>query len=121
MPKGSISVQSAKAKARRLQQWTRDEVLKNSKDLDLSDVRSTSMGAGGEDIQLSSAARKQWPMSFECKAKKAFAFYKDYEQATTNCPEGSEPVLVCKGDRKKPMAIVDAEWFFKEFRCKSGK
>jgi len=57
------------------------------------------MGAGGEDIQLSSAARKQWPMSFECKAKKAFAFYKDYEQAMTvqrgeKDPEPKERVFI---------------------------
>lgn len=116
MPKGRISVQSAKAKGRRLQQWVRDQILANSSSLEPDDVKSTSMGAGGEDVQLSPAARKQWPLSVECKAKKAFAFYKDYEQATANCPSGSEPILVCKGDRKKPMVIVDAEWFFAKFK-----
>jgi len=111
-----ISVQSAKAKGRNLQKWTRDKLLEFSDGLEPDDVKSTSMGAGGEDVQLSPAARRQWPISIECKAKKAFAFYKDYDQAKANCPDGAEPILVCKGDRKKPMVIVDAEYFFKEFK-----
>ena len=115
MPKG-ISVASRKNKGRNLQKWTRDKLLEFSKDLEPDDIKSTSMGASGEDVQLSPAARRQWPISVECKAKKAFAFYKDYEQAKANCPEGCEPVLICKGDRKKPMVIVDAEYFFKEFK-----
>lgn len=83
--------------------------------LSLGDVKSTAMGQGGEDVQLSPAARKVYPLSIECKARAAFAFYKDYEQASKNCPEGSEPILVCRGDRKKPVVIVDAQYFFKEF------
>lgn len=115
MTKKRISVQSAKAKGRKLQQYVRDKLLEYSEGLEPDDVKSTSMGASGEDVQLSPAARKQWPISVECKAKKAFAFYKDYEQAEANCPEGSQPILVCKGDRKKPMVIISADWFFKEF------
>lgn len=106
-----ISPQSAKAKGRRLQQWVRDEILKRFKSLTQDDVRSTSMGAGGEDVQLSSAARKQFPYSVECKSKKSIAIYGLYEQAAAN--SGShEPLLIVKADRKKALAIVDAEHFF---------
>lgn len=111
-----MQTSSAKAKGRKLQQWVRDLILANSIGLTEDDVKSTSMGAQGEDIQLSTAARQQWPISVECKSKQAFAFYKDYEQAKKNAPSGAEPVLVCKANNKKPMAIVDAEFFFKEFK-----
>lgn len=35
--------------------------------LEKDDVRSTSMGAPGEDVLLSPAARKRFPFSIECK------------------------------------------------------
>jgi hypothetical protein len=103
---------SAKAKGRELQKFVRDLLLSLSPNLTEDDVRSTAMGQGGEDVQLSSAARQEFPFSIECKSRAAFAFYKDYEQAKKNCPQGAEPLLVCKGNRKKPVVIVDAEWFF---------
>ena len=107
----AIKPQSAKAKGSGLQRLVRDKILEVYQGhLEPDDVRSTSMGAGGEDLQLSPAARKalkgtQW----ECKARKSFAFYKDYEQAKTHGK--GEPVLVVKGDRKKPMAIIDLDFF----------
>jgi len=69
------------------------------------------MGAGGEDIQLSPAARKLFPYSVECKSLKAIAVYKYYEQAEANCGK-YEPLVVIKANRKKPLVLVDAEYFF---------
>lgn len=69
------------------------------------------MGAGGEDLQLSPAARKLFPFSVECKSKASYAFYKDYDQAVANCPKGAEPLLVCRANKRKAVVIVDAEWF----------
>ncbi len=109
----AIKPQSAKAKGRLGQQLIRDKILeKFSPILEADDVRSTSMGAGGEDLQLSPLARRvlsntQW----ESKARKAFAVYTDYEQAKTHGK--GEPVLVIKGDRKKPLAIIDLDFFLK--------
>ncbi len=101
---------SAKSKGRNLQQWVRDKIL-SVLDLEPDDVRSTSMGAMGEDILLSPKARAKFPFSIECKSHKRFALYNHYEQATSNCPDGSEPLLIIKANHKKPLAIVDAEWF----------
>ena len=70
------------------------------------------MGCGGEDVQLSPAARKLFPYSVECKSFKRFAIYKVMDQASENCPKGAEPLVIIKGDRQKPLAIVDAEHFF---------
>lgn len=103
---------SAKAKGRRLQQWVRDMILDMFPTLEPDDVKSTSMGAGGEDVLLSPAARKLLPITIECKNKKSFAVYKDYEQAQ-NHNQKYEPVLVIKGDRKKPLAVVDATHYFR--------
>lgn len=107
-----MKTQSAKAKGRLLQQWVRDLILRLSPTLEPDDCKSTSMGASGEDVQLSPAARKLWPFSIECKSRKAIAVYKDYEQAKSNCPKSAEPLVVIKQNRSKPLVIVDAEWFF---------
>jgi hypothetical protein len=113
--------QSAKAKGRVFQQHVRDRILEYNPQLEFDDVKSTSMGAGGEDIQLSPAARKLVPLSIECKSRASFAFYKDLEQAQSNTKQGLEPVLICKANRKKPVAIVDLEWFLKTVRKAYGK
>ena len=111
--RSKISVASAKGKGRRLQQWVRDTILSLFHELEPDDVKSTSMGASGEDIQLSPAARRLLPISVECKSYAKVGVYKWYDQAISNCPAGSEPVLVVKMDRKKPLVVVDADHYFK--------
>ena len=101
---------SAKAKGRVLQQWVRDLIIRMFPSLTLDDVRSTSMGAGGEDIQLSSHARIEFPYSIECKNKKSHSVYGLYDQAVSNAGP-HEPLLIVKQDRRKPLAVVDAEHF----------
>jgi len=108
----AISTASGKAKGRKLQQWVMKLLLSLSEGLEPDDIKSTGMGQGGEDVQLSPAARKQWKISVECKARKSIASYSWYAQAEDNCPKGSEPVVVMKADRKKPLVVVDADWFF---------
>lgn len=104
---------SAKNKGRLLQQWVRDRILKVFKSLTLDDVRSTAMGQGGEDVQLSPAARKLFPYSIECKSNKSFAVYKHYEQCLANCPKKAEPLVIIKGNHKKPLVLIDADYFIK--------
>ena len=103
---------SAKNKGRLLQQWVRDQILSRFPSLTIDDVRSTSMGAGGEDIQLSKAARDLFPYTVECESNARIAVYKFYEQAQAHGK--GEPVVVIKQNRSKPLVIVDAEYFFKE-------
>lgn len=105
---------SAKAKGRKLQQWVRDAVLRLFPQLEPDDVRSTSMGANGEDVLLSPAARRLFPYSIECKNLNKIAVYNYYEQAVSNCPKGSEPLLIIKQNRSKPLAVVDAEYFMEK-------
>lgn len=107
-----MKVATGKAKGRRLQQWVRDKLLEIHSVLEPDDIKSTAMGQGGEDVQLSPAARRLIPYTIECKARKTVSVYPWYEQAMANNPKDYVPVLVVKQDRKKPLVVVDAEWFF---------
>jgi len=117
----AIKPSSAKAKGRRHQQWVRDQILALFPKLEPDDVRSTSMGAGGEDVQLSPAARRLFPYSVECKALKNISVYKFMEQAASNCPQKAEPIAIIKADRQKPLAVMDAEHFFELIGKKNGR
>ena len=100
---------SAKAKGRLMQNWVADRIRYWNPELHKDDVRSTPMGVTGEDVQLSPAARERFPYQIECKSKKTYSAYKDYEQA---CGHGEcEPVVMVKINGKKPLAIMDAEHF----------
>lgn len=101
---------SAKNKGRILQQWVRDHILATFLQLEPDDVRSTSMGATGEDVMLSPTARRAVPYQIECKNKATSQIHTYYEQAKTHGKH--EPLVIVKQDRKKPLAIVDAEHFF---------
>jgi hypothetical protein len=67
------------------------------------------MGADGEDVQLSRAARELFPYQIEAKSRHAIAVYGFYDQAKTH--GNHEPVVFIKQDRCPPLAIVDAEHF----------
>lgn len=105
-----ISVKSAKAKGRNLQNLVAAAILCKYPVLDGNDVRGAIMGENGEDIKLSNHARQLFPYSVECKARAAFSTYSLMEQAVGNC-EGREPLLIIKGDRKKPLVIIDLDKF----------
>lgn len=105
---------SAKAKGRKLQQWVRDIILELFPTLEPDDVRSTSMGAGGEDVTLSPAARKKVPYQIECKNKARSQIHTYYEQAKTHGKQ--QPLVVVKQDRRETLAIVEAEHFFSLLR-----
>ena len=106
---------SAKNKGKKLQNWVRDLLLHYAPSLEPDDIKSTTMGDQGEDVQLSPAARKVYPVSIECKSRASYAFYKDYDQAVNNTPKDCEPILVAKANHRHPVVIVDAEWFFRVF------
>lgn len=107
----TMTPSAAKAKGRRLQQWVRDKILSLFLTLEPDDVRSTSMGAGGEDVTLSPAARRKVPFQIECKNKARSQVHTYFDQAKSH---GTHPPLVIvKMDRKEALAIVEAETFFK--------
>jgi len=105
---------SAKNKGRKLQQWVCGKLLEYAGVLKPDDITSRSMGAGGEDVLLSPSARSIYPVSIECKSIARFSGYGFYDQAVSNCPEGSEPIAVVKANRRKPLVLVDAEYFIRK-------
>ena len=105
--------QSAKAKGRRLQQWVREKLIEML-DVHPEDIESRSMGAGGEDLIMARAARQKFPHSIECKNVEKLNIWDAYEQASANCGE-YEPLVVIKKNGKKPLAVVDAEYFITLF------
>lgn len=100
-----MKTRSAKNKGKRLQNLLRDEILKKYPTLEMDDVKSTTMGESGEDVQLSPAARKLFPFSVECKNNKKFALYKIMEQAESNCGLHI-PLLCLKADYKRPIIVL---------------
>ena len=74
--------------------------------LEIDDITSRSMGANGEDLLLSPAARRLIPYSFECKNIASFVGYTYLGQAESNCPKGATPIAVVKNNRKKPVVVM---------------
>jgi len=103
--------QSAKAKGRRLQQFIAQELLRIFPHLSEDDIRSTSMGAGGEDIQLSSAARRCIPFSIEAKNQERLNVWAALDQAKANAPTNCEPIVVLKKNSCKPHVLLSWDCF----------
>ena len=61
----------AKQKGRLGQQEIRDRLLEMFPEFEPDDIKSTTMGESGADIQLSPAARKKIPLSIEVMRRKA--------------------------------------------------
>ena len=111
-----MKTSSAKAKGRRLQQKFM-QLLIEKLDIDPEDIESRSMGAGGEDLIMSKAARTKFPFSVECKNQERMNIWSAWEQATNN--RGIyEPLVVIKKNGVDPLVVLDAKVFMdyvKEF------
>jgi len=107
---------SAKAKGRRLQQQFM-QLLIEKLDIDPEDIESRSMGAGGEDLIMSKAARTKFPYSVECKNQERLNIWQAWEQ-TNNNKGIYEPILVIKKNGTSPLVVLTADNFLeyvKEF------
>ena len=111
-----MKTSSAKAKGRRLQQKFM-QLLIEKLEIDPEDIESRSMGAGGEDLIMSKAARNKFPYSVECKNQERLNIWTAWEQANSN--RGIyEPIVVIKRNGTAPLVVLDAENFLeyvKEF------
>ena len=106
-----MKTQAKKAKGRRLQQQFM-HLLIEKLDIDPEDIESRSMGAGGEDLIMSKAARNKFPYSVECKNQERMNIWQAWEQANNN--KGIyEPLVVIKKNGVKPLVVLDAENFLK--------
>ena len=110
-----MNVKSSKAKGRRLQNFVRDKLRQifikewtKMPRLEEDDIKSQTMGMGGEDIVMSPAAKKIIPYSFECKNVEKLNVWNALEQAETNC-EGRTPVLVFKRNHSKTYIAIELD------------
>lgn len=108
-----MNTASRKAKGRNLQKWVCQQILSAFPSLTKDDVRSTSMGAGGADVQLSAAAKKLFPYSVESKNQEVSKTVYDWYQQACDQEDGGEPLLIIKRNREKPLAVVSADHFMK--------
>ena len=104
------NTKSVKAKGRRLQNLVRDLLRSAFSFLHEDDIKSQTMGMGGEDIVLSPLARKSIPYSFECKNVERLNVWDAIEQANTNSKDRI-PVVVMKKNRKNAYAVLPLEEF----------
>jgi len=101
-----ISIKARKQKARELQKTIRDD-LKRIFHLSDDDVRSTSMGVTGSDVQLSSEAKRFYPFSIECKCQENINVHQCLGQAITNAEkENLVPQLIFKRNRSEIFIVM---------------
>ena len=102
---------TAKAKGRTGQQEVRDKLLETFPEFEPDDIKSTTMGDTGEDIQLSPAARKKMPISIEVKRRKGElkTVYGYIEQASKHGK--GEPVVFFRSDRKPWVVMVGMDHY----------
>lgn len=106
-----MRVSSAKAKGRRHQQDTCKKLLEVSNGLEQDDIRSASMGAPGEDILFSPAARRQFPFSIECKNVEKFSVWAAINQCRDNRPAGATEMVVFTKNREDTFVALPFEKF----------
>lgn len=118
---GNMSTRSRKAKGRSLQNTvvtklylTSDRIL-DVPELSKGDIRGAIMGETGADVKLSPAAKKIFPFNIECKNQEKFkGIYDAYSQCEEH--EGLyESIVVIKMNRKKPLAILDLDYFLNTY------
>ena len=109
-----MKTQSRKAKGRRLQQQFM-QLLIEKLDIDSEDIESRSMGAGGEDLIMSKAARNKFPYSVECKNQERLNIWTAWDQARNNSGI-YDPIVVIKKNGVQPLVVLDAENFLEYVR-----
>jgi len=116
-----ITIGSAKAAGRDLQQWT----CKHIADLlglqwGANEMIASREGAqSGTDVRLVGEARQRFPFSVECKNTKVWDLQKAVYQARGNCEPDTDWLLVMKRRHKlkdmriEPIIVMDAGRFFR--------
>lgn len=108
-----MKTSSAKNKGRRFQQEIRDLILETLAHLKPDDVRSTSMGASGVDIQTSPKCQKDFPFACEIKNQEKISIWSALEQTERNSTNKLLPILFFKRNRSKAYVTLQVNDFFK--------
>ena len=111
-----MKIHTDKSKGRRCQQYDAKRLVEIGRRLEPDDIRSASMGAPGEDILFSPAARKQFPFSIECKNVEKLSIWAAIDQARANTPQGATPAVVFTRNHEKTFIAVDFEEFLRIYK-----
>ena len=107
---------AAKAKGRGGQNEIRDKLLETFPEFEPDDIKSTTMGDTGEDIQLSPAARKKMPITIEVKRRKSgMKMAYDYIEQASKHGKG-EPVVFFRADRKDWITMISIDHYMELLR-----
>jgi len=109
-----ITVSSAKAKGRGLQQWVCQQIaditgFAYTPGDDDSPIRSREMGQPGGDVVLAPAVRAVFPFSVECKSAESLSLQEAIGQAQSNQMPGTDWLVVHRR-RSLTMDIVILSW-----------
>lgn len=111
--------QSCKAKGRRLQQQIVRDLYTAFPTLGDGDLRSTGMGQPGEDVQMSAAARRLIPFSFEAKNVERVNVWQAFEQCQANCGAHA-PCVVLKRNRADALCVLEWSTFVELLRANTA-
>ncbi len=113
MKRNKITIKSAKAKGRRLQNWTAEKISQITgyefgKD---KPIEPRPMGQSGTDVRLESNVYNLFPFYIECKFQEHWNIPEWIEQAKKNS-KNNHWLLICKKSRSEPVIVLDANLFF---------
>jgi len=83
--------------------------------LERDDIRSNPMGAPGEDLLFSPAARRLFPFSIECKNVEKLNIWSAIDQCLENTGN-HEPLVAFKKNGKEPYIAIRLEKFLEYFK-----
>jgi hypothetical protein len=118
LKKKRITVSSAKGKGRKLQQWVCKKISEITGFNWGHDcpIESRGMGQNGVDVRLEKEVLEKFPWSVEAKSTEMWSVPAAIEQAKANQMPGTNWLLVLKKKQQKPVAVLDAEEFFKLYK-----
>jgi hypothetical protein len=103
-----LKTKSCKAKARKLQDFTRDSFreLGSHYGLQDDDIKSTIMGVPGQDVLFSPAARQVFPkLAVETKNRESLNITTEFWKHSDKYP-GFIPILVSKRNKAEPIVTL---------------
>lgn len=108
-----MNTRSAKAKGNRLQNMVA-EMMEKYLGVGSGDIRKTTAGVNGPDVEVTDALIDRFPFSVECKNSERVNIWAAYEQACGNngATHARIPMVVIKRNRSVPLACIELETFF---------
>lgn len=102
---------SAKNKGRLFQVHVAKRLQETAQGLEPDDIRSTAMGVTGEDIQMSPAARRVYPIAFECKKVEKLNIWEAIAQAKSHAKDKYKPAVAFSRNFEEAWVAIPLEYF----------